>query len=289
MHVHKLSPRVWSYTPEAPTPGQLVIICSWTDARPQHIARYIKLHNQITPGARILLVQSSASMLVSPYAWQQAALKPAVQYIIDNVLLSPIDERTSNPEHITHHLTAIRRNDTNILLHSFSNGGGLTATQLLFLLRETTHAPLPLVGIVMDSSPDGGDYSQSHNAMVVAQPSSKPRRAVVSMIAHAALLPVWACYIIGQQENSQLVMRRTFLDPEYVDTTSIYYVYSKDDKITNWRDVRIHAEEARAKGWFVDENVLEGSSHCAHIRSQGHLYAALVERAWNGVRRQSRL
>lgn len=290
MHVDKITSRICSYTPESPTPGQLVVICSWMDAQEKHLSRYIQLHHEISPGARILLVQSSAAMLVSPYAWQRAALKPAVQYIIDNALIpSCILRDLKQQTQKTHQLSKkkIDTNSTNILLHSFSNGGGLTATQILFLLREATHMPLPLVGVVLDSSPNGGGYAQTHHAIVVSQPKSQ--RAMVSLLAHAALLPKWVIYATGHKENSQEVMRKTFLDSEYMATTNVSYVYSKDDQITNWKDVHLHAEEARAKGWHVDENLLESSPHCGHIRTQGEMYAAVVKRIWNRVERQSRL
>lgn len=301
MHVQKLTPRIWLYTPEAPAPGQLVILCSWADARQQHIARYIQLHNTIAPGASILLIQTPATILVSPYAWQRAALKPAVQYVIEKVLRRPeilnVEEvseeqqgQQEQEQEQEQETTAGMDTDVpKILFHSLSNGGSLTATQLLTLLREATHAPLPLVGLIMDSSPDGGTYRQTHSAIVVAQPPSTLRRAVVALMAHAALLPVWSLYVVGQQENSQLIMRRTLLDRSFVGTSNICYVYSKDDKITRWEDVHLHAEEARMKGWSVEEHRLEGSSHCAHIRTNEKLYADVVDRLWNGVNRQSKL
>lgn len=252
MHVQKLSPRISLYTPEPPNQeAQLAIICSWTDARQRYITRYLQLHKAITPGASILLIQTSATTLFKPYTWHRAALRPAAQYIVENALTT--DTQPASSPNGGQNQQGQGRNKTDILLHSCSNGGSLTATQLLILLRGMTHAPLPLIGIIMDNSPDSGSYKQSHNAMVVAQPPSRPRRAVVSLLVHAALIPVWTSYIIGGQENSQLEMRRIFLDRDYVDTSNIYYVYSKSDKTTDWRDVLIHAEEARGEGWLVEE------------------------------------
>lgn len=49
---------------------------------------------------------------------------------------------------------------------------------------------------------------------------------------------------------------------------------------TNWRHVLIHAQEARWKGWFVEEYKLEQSPHCAHIRSNLELYAGIARRLW---------
>jgi hypothetical protein len=270
-----LGSRVSLYTPEPSTPDQLVIICSWADGGRRAIARYLELYKTIAPEARILLIQCSSSDLVSPYAWQRASIKPAVQFLLDDGLLRRSPNSTGGAP--------------KIMLHSFSNGGSLTATQLLFLLRVATNAPLPLVGIIMDSSPDGGTYSQTHQAIVVSKPRPIVQRAAVSLLAHAVLLPIWASYAVGREENSQRVMRRVFLDQEYVDTTSICYLYSKDDLVTNWTYVHLHAKEARRKGWSVDELEFLGSSHCAHMSVDKERYAAAVVKMWTGLRRESKI
>lgn len=288
MHAQKLSPRVSLFTPESPDPDQLVIVCSWTDAQQKHIARHLQLHKAITPRAKILLIQTTFVTLIKPYAWQRASLQAAAQYIIENAWTDT--QLDSSPGRGPHQQVHGRRSSkTKILLHSLSNGGGLTATQLLILLREVTHAPFPLIGIIMDSSPDSGSYKQSHNAMVSAQPPSRPRRAAFSLLAHAALIPIWVSYAVGGQENSQLEMRRIILDRDYVGTSNIRYVYSKSDQITDWRDVLVHAEEARGKGWLVEEHKLGESSHCAHVRSDPELYAAIVRQLWGTVKPQVKL
>ncbi|CRG86174.1 hypothetical protein PISL3812_03177 [Talaromyces islandicus] len=270
-----LGTRVSLYTPQPSAPDQLVIICGWADGGRRAIARYIDLYTTIAPETRILLIQCSALDLVSPYAWQQASIKPAVQFLLDDGLLQRKHKSTGAAP--------------KVLLHSFSNGGGLTATQLFILIREATNAPLPLVGIIMDSSPDGGTYRQTHLAVVVSKPRSMVQRAAVSLLGHAILLPIWASYLVGREENSQTVMRRVFLDREYVDTTSICYLYSKDDLVTNWTCVRMHAEEARKKGWVVDELEFFGSSHCAHISVDKERYAAAIVKMWTGLRRDSKI
>lgn len=271
-----LGSRVSLYTPEPSAPDELVIICSWADGGRRAIARYLELYRTIAPETRILLIQCSASDLVSPYAWQRASIKPAVQLLLDDGLLQqPSSHSTGGAP--------------KIMLHSFSNGGSLTATQLLFLLQEATNAPLPLVGIVMDSSPGGGTYSQTHQAIVVSKPRALVQRAAISLLAHAVLLPIWASYAVGREENSQTMMRRVFLDRAYVDTTRICYLYSKEDPVTNWEYVHLHAEEARRKGWSVDELEFRGSSHCAHISVDKERYVAAVVKMWTGLRRESKI
>lgn len=76
-------------------------------------------------------------------------------------------------------------------------------------------------------------------------------------------------FVVRGQENTHLQMRRILLDRYYVDTSNIHYIYSKSDTSTNWRYVLIHAQEARWKGWFVEEYKLEQSPHCAHTLESG--------------------
>ena len=289
MHMQKLSPRISLYTPEPPDQeDQLVILCSWADAQRKHITKYIQLHKAITPGASILLIQTSAATLFQPYTWQRAALKPAAQYIVENALTDDRQQASSPDKGGRQTQQEQGRNKTKILFHLCSNGGSLTATQLLILLRGMTHAPLPLIGIIMDSAPDSGGYNHTHNAVVYSQPS-RPRKAVVSVIAHTLLVPMYASFVIRGTENTHLQMRRILLDRYYVGTSNIYYIYSKSDTSTNWRHVLIHAQEARWKGWFVEEYKLEQSPHCAHIRSNPELYAGIVRRLWGLVKPQAKL
>lgn len=284
LRAQELSPRISLYTPGHPNPGQLVIICSWADAKRKQISKYIQLHNVAEPDASILLIRTSITTLFEPYAWQRSALQPAAQYIIESTgktLTSSLEQSRSQWGQSV--------SKGRIVLHSFSNGGSLTATQLLILFRLITKAPLSLQGIIMDSTPDGGTYERSHCAIATTKSSSRLQRASLSIVAHAALIPIWVSYAIGGLENSQHEMRRIFLDRDHIDTLYICYVYSKSDKVTNWSDVVTHAEEARAKGWYVEKHEFKGSSHCAHIQSNPELYATIVRQVWGVVKPQARL
>lgn len=278
MHAQKLTPRISLYTPEpSGQDDQLVILCSWADAQRKHITKYLQLHRAITPGASILLIQTSAAGLFKPYTWQRAALEPAAQYIVRNALTD--SKLALDRGQIQQGQGRVK---SKILLHICSNGGSLTATQLLILVRGMIHAPLPLVGIIMDSAPDSGNYNHTHNAVVLSQPPGL-RRAAFSALSHSILIPLYASLALGGQENPHLQMRRLLLDRYYVDTSNIYYIYSKSDTTTNWSHVLIHAQEARWKGWLVEEYKLEHSPHCAHVRSNPELYAGIVRRLWGTV------
>ncbi|GFF51951.1 hypothetical protein IFM46972_09421 [Aspergillus udagawae] len=128
-----LTTRTCLLNPDKALPDHLVIVCTWLGASAKHITKYTDLHRSTASHARILLIESEVSILVSSYARQHRLIQPAV-----DVVLETLAQRTE--------IYAPR-----ILLHTFSDGGTNTATQLLITLRDTVSHPLPLVGL--DSMP----------------------------------------------------------------------------------------------------------------------------------------
>lgn len=174
-----------------------------------------------------------------------------------------------------------------ILLHTFSNGGTNTATQLLITLHETqmgnldrTSSSLPLRGIILDSCPAKGTYMKSYNAMVFSLPKGAINKLVGAIAVHFLLTLLYA-WIAAGNENPASLMRRTIIDPEIVtgdakeskendektdlndneeatahEKGSAVYIYSKEDKMVEFTDISDHTEEARRQGWRVEEEVL---------------------------------
>lgn len=275
-----LGPRISLYSPANPTRGQLIILCTWLGAAPKHIAKYTTVYNRIAPGARILLIESGVPILVSSYARQRAAIVPAVLAVMD--MLSGCSENKTTPK---------------ILLHMFSNGGTNTATQFLFVLNERLRAPLPLIGMLYDSCPAKGTYWKDHRAMVYSLPKDVVSRTLGNVVVHIILLMLHTEIACGL-ENPSSLLRRTLLDEKKVTGTSepsngeedatsrgpgrACYLYSKSDQMVDWTDVRDHAEEARSKGWEVEEVLFEGSSHCGHFQKDEGMYVKAMERMWQG-------
>lgn len=263
--------RTWLYTPDKPAVGELVIICSWLGAMPKYIVKYTSLYQQIAPGARILLIESNIRILASPYLYQRAVIQPAVEVVRDSMLLAATSFQ--NP---------IR---PRILLHTFSNGGANTATQLLLALRKQVHEPLPLAGLVLDSSPARVRYWRAHRAMVFSL--SPPTRVPGTFAVHFMLAALYAWIACGNEDPCRL-MRRTLLDdralkPDKRDgAAQVCYMYSEADRMTHWQDVWDHARNAERKGWDVEEVVFEGSGHCAHLALDERQYSQAVARMWNG-------
>lgn len=138
--------------------------------------------------------------------------------------------------------------------------------------------------------------------MVLSLPRD-PATKIMGAIAVHLLLTLLYTWIGCGNENPASLMRRTLLDEEIakgiphineeeeekkeavpVDFGKgrVCYIYSKADKMVEWTDIREHAEEARNRGWTVEEEVFEDSAHCAHFSADGERYTEAVKRIWFG-------
>ena len=296
-----IGPRTSLFTPHNPTSGQLVVICTWLGAARKHISKYIALYQEIAPGARILLVESNVPILISSYVKQRDDIKPAVSAVLDTLEACHIDavpdetkeamskgEMTINNDKEHGTITSNPKKPApQILLHVFSNGGTNTAAQLLIVLKARLQAPLPLAGLVCDSCPAEGTYWRSYDAMVLSLPKDLATRFLGALACHCILILLYTWIACGN-ENPASLQRRTMLDGKTVSPSwkeeaggRICYLYSKEDRMCLWSDVRRHADQARKLGWDVREVVFEGSGHCAHFSKDADRYADTVKSIWD--------
>jgi hypothetical protein len=248
-----LGSQITLYTPDSPSPGELVIMCSWLGAIPKHIAKYVALYQSIAPGARILLLESNYAMTVTSYHYQRQAALPAVSVILE-ALATPVNK---------------------VLLHCFSNGGCYKATQLLLITREHFGSPLQLIGMVFDSSPNAGGYWKTYYSMVDSLPKGFATQILGSITCHAMLI-----LFCSWTENPASLQRRIMIDPTVIRVPSACYLYSKSDQVCDWREVHDHAEDARGKGWMVEEEIFNDTAHCTHLSGDPLRYEASLQKIW---------
>ena len=297
----KIGPRTSLFTPSKPTPGQLIIICTWLGAAPKHIAKYTGLYQSIAPGARILLIESNVPILISSYAHQRDVIKAAACVVLET--LDELDYHPGMPDakSISDDGNLEINARPKILLHTFSNGGTNTATQLLLVLKSRfSSCPLPLAGLACDSCPANGTYWKSYDAMVLSLPKDFASRLLGALACHCILILLYSWIACGN-ENPASLNRRTMLDSEIVSPGwersdkdheeggtkveskgRVCYFYSKADRMCHWEDVKEHAEKAKAMGWSVKEILFEGSGHCAHFSKDEDKYAKAVKSLWQG-------
>ncbi|KAF2689043.1 indole-diterpene biosynthesis protein-like protein PaxU [Lentithecium fluviatile CBS 122367] len=271
----KLGPRMSLYTPPGHAPGQLVVLCTWLGAAPKHINKYILSHRTIAPHSRILLVQSDVSILTTSYPAQRKAIKPAVQAV-----WAVIGECGQGNNHWT-------APQPKILIHTFSNGGTNSATQILLELGEERGKPLPVVGIMCDSGPAKGAYWKSYHSMLLSMPKGLAK-TVGPLVVQFILVVLFTSIAIGRYDKPEDLWRRTLLDAKFVTGTTrkegrICYMFSKADDHVDWHDIAEHADMARSKGWEVAEIDFEGTLHCNHFTNNAERYSDMMQRLWKGV------
>lgn len=271
-----LGPRTSLYTPSQPRIGELIIMCTWLGASSKHLAKYATLYQNTAPRARILLIQSNVSIITSSYKHQREVIKSAVAVLLDT--LSSSKEEQILPK---------------ILLHTFSNGGTNTATQLLIVAHKHLGSLIPLSGLIFDSCPAKGTYWKSYDAMLLSLPKNAVSKIIGPVICHGILilLNTWIYY---GNENPASLQRRTMLDEKIVgaaldDASSgvrkpISYLYSKTDKMCDWEDIHSHANDARETGYHVEEVVFEGSGHCAHYNKHPVKYGEAIKNVWSELK-----
>ena len=118
--------------------------------------------------------------------------------------------------------------------------------------------------------------------MVLSFPKNVLWRFLGAMVVHCFLIFV-AVYIACGNENPATLWRRTPLE-ESSPARGAWYLFSKEDLMIEWKDIKQHAEEARTKGWRVKEVLFKGSGHCAHLIMHRRRYIEAVNSVWRVIR-----
>ena len=244
-----------TFTAKTPT----IILLTWMNAAPIHIAFYVQNYKRLFPLARLILIRGTIpNMLYRPDSTQKRTLAP---------VLSALRAEPSSP----------------IFLHLFSNSGAQSTSTLLRAYKESSpdhQVHLPIKAVFLDSTPSLGTYSSGY-AGISYEISRFPSwiQPVGLVLVHCLLGVVW---VLGRVSGRVDVLTRSnndLNDPALVpiDAPRVYF-YSEGDRLVEWKDVESHASVAKERGWDVRGEVFEGSGHCRHAKGVGE------ERYWRLVK-----
>ncbi|KAI5460105.1 hypothetical protein BGZ63DRAFT_359199 [Mariannaea sp. PMI_226] len=242
----------------------LILILTWMDARDAHIARYIAMHREMYPSARVLLIKSSTLH----YFYRPSrirSLKPALPVLREFIAECGSAGSDSN---------AAER--PRMLVHVFSNGGVSTAVTLWNLLdAEVDAQSIPPYITIMDSCPGYGRWSSSYHALSLGYPTW------LSPLVHLIIGVFWLMYVptgIGlPQDNNAAALNKALWTSKEKGRT---YIYGAADKAVAWQDVEAHGNEAEARGICVRREMFEHSGHVAHMRGDKERYRKIVAGTW---------
>ncbi|KAJ5948104.1 hypothetical protein N7466_001119 [Penicillium verhagenii] len=260
--------------PDSSSPS-LVILCTWVGgATPRRINKYLSQYREIYPYTSILLITTSfPTILLQPFSWTRASLKPArlaIRRIAQKIGAEP---RHLNGQH-------------GILLHLFSHGGGNIAVQLALSLKEEKDQGSPffsnLNSIILDCCPGDDGLGRAY----AAARTSVPDTSVARLLGNTLLYPTVA--VINGLQHVRLMrsiqdLRHLLNDPTtFGPTPKRLYIYSTKDAMVKWEDVESHIQDARAQGYLVGQVRFDNSSHCGLIMEDPDRYWTAIQKFWRG-------
>jgi len=278
-----LAPSIYVYVPEttyelacidekdgeAPS---LIILCSWTGANSEHVAKYTGEYQRLFPSTRIVLIATTTKDLCFRNSKRkQERLGPAIDLIDSLQYLSALG------------------NDAGMLMHMFSEGGSNKACELAEAYHAITDKRLPVSAFYLDSTPGHPRYLRLCNAINKSLPQVPILRHAGLLFGSAVLGAIWVTYvgIKGYHNNVITRTRHRLLDPKYFDPDAPRcYMYSKSDALIAWQDVQEHAIDSAQMGLPVTRVVFYGSGHVGHARQEPERYWNTVMDTWSSRREE---
>jgi hypothetical protein len=277
--IEHLSPSILIYRPKSPTvensaasitPTQgpdLILLFSWTGAQHKHITKYISGYTALFPSTPILVITTAINdLLYRTSSKRRRSFLPAITTMTSSPVLN-----------------------TNILLHAFSEGGSSTSVHFAKAYRAHTRRRLPLSALVLDSCPGTLHFTNLAHTARNSVPGNPTAQVLASLTAYTVIASYWTTFLlIGDREDVDDPKDLNAKTKLALNDTSLWdteapraYLFSKADKLIDWKSVLEHARHAEKRGTpVVAVEVFEKSAHCAHIREKED-----AERYWSAVRR----
>lgn len=273
----RVSKIVYLYRPKPVSAGprsarsspKLILMGGWMDAREPHLAKYTAQLQALYPDSAILLIRSFVYHFVGPKFPGEIA--PAVP-IIRSIMAGGDGADTTRPE---------------MLVLVFSNGGSSALKHLYDLYSKSAglgESPnLPRHVTIFDSAPGRFEWSRSVTAFTLgAVRSSFLVRLFVRAMAQLFTALYWMLTVPwgrpGFLERIWLAHNVKTKNQTEIGRT---YVYSKEDKLVNYKDVEEHAAQAREQGYKVALEEFKGTAHVAHARGDEARYWSVVRDTWD--------
>jgi hypothetical protein len=248
----RLSPTALLYTPSQttrPPPTSsltptTILLCSWMNAAPKHIAYYANTYMKIYPTARIILVTiNTTQFLFQSETKRRSDMKAAVSALL------AADQSTDR-----------------LLIHALSNGGGRRVYNISNVYRSLTGKVLPARAWIVDSAGGIPQFRRDIHALKIPAkqfswfvwiPYMIFAYVTVSVVyVSVNWMPEWFWYelVWGPMKGNN--------DPSLVNGRCVKgYVYSKEDEAIDWRDVEKHSMVAEKNGFRVVRKLVEGAGH----------------------------
>lgn len=287
--VQDAAPSALPATPNDPT---TIILYSWGDALPKHVAKYVEGYRALFPAAKIVLIFSPIlKALYTTLAQRSKTMIPVIEAVFGQGSTTTPSPRLSLARESS---PAAKK----VLVQVMSNTGGINFASTLHAYRQLVGPDgpsFPVDMMVCDSTPGSTVFMTNigpwSKALAVGAASYLPWPFVVTRALAVVFLAAVNSMAVLMGETSAAVFSVAAVnDPHLLDIKARrLYLYSKEDDIIRWKDIEEHAAEARAKGYQVAEGeMFEGTGHVGHLRAHPEQYWKAIQRVWgetvDGVR-----
>lgn len=175
-----------------------------------------------------------------------------------------------------------------ILIHSFSNGGGNQVNEFAKVWKKRFGTKLPMRLQIIDSAPTKGAWMRSHAAITASLPKTLFWKWIGSALVHFLLCCTFVVWTVTRRENKAVLICRSLNDTQIFDNgVPRVYLYSRADEMVGFEEADEHADVARSKGWDVTKVQFERSGHCGHVREDEKKYWGAIMEAWKKGPRES--
>ncbi|KAH0833499.1 hypothetical protein J3R83DRAFT_12624 [Lanmaoa asiatica] len=255
----------------------VILVFGWMGALTRHLQHYSRKYAELYPRATQIIVKCGPSFFWTSERGKQNRLLSVVE-ALETLGCLP---STNNPTQVS---TRVR---PRVLIHSFSNGGGLQLTSLGRLLSSKYPSIPPsqllVSALILDSTPAIGNFHTIGIAFSIAirNPVARYVALLIIYIAHAlrlSLQNIFGVETVAVRYTKALLQPR--LLPWMNSQTPRLYIFSKKDELIPWQEVQKHAEAAKTSGLNVRCEVYEESAHVAHMRLDPKRYWASILDLW---------
>ncbi|KAF1847428.1 indole-diterpene biosynthesis protein-like protein PaxU [Cucurbitaria berberidis CBS 394.84] len=253
-----------SYLATSPSKTPLILLFAWNAAAAKHIAKYTISYQRLFATSRIVLVRCFTPDMFRQKSSYEQLLKPAMDLVAE-------------------HTNA----GGEVLVHSFSNGGGNQVNEFAKAWKARFGTLLPMRAQILDSSPTKGPWMRSHAAISASLPRTLFWVWFGGALVHLFLVSTFVVNVVMRRPNKMVALCEELNDDRVFDSSvPRVYLYSRADTMVGFEEADEHANIARAKGWDVTKVHFEKSAHCGHVREDEAKYWTAVMEAWKtGPRR----
>ncbi|KAJ4501266.1 hypothetical protein C8R41DRAFT_806576 [Lentinula lateritia] len=262
----------------------IILVFGWMGAKLPHILKYTKVYEDMYPNATQIIVQSEPHFFWSSKRTRMNNLVPVAEVLEAHGCNGTRQESPSRDD-----------NPPRILVHSFSNGGGLQMYTLGNLLRarlgsssSSCRPSSRLSAVVIDSCPGNASFRGAIQAFTAALPKNSPLR--IPVIIFITLLYGFGIIrhrIFGVQpifERLKEALLRKGPEggilPWMTEKTPRMYICSKKDELTPVEQIEEHVKEAKYRGLNAQIVVYEDTPHVGHARRYPEQYWGAVKDLW---------